>query len=488
MSLTVALNTAKQSLSANAVQTAIVSRNNAGANDSTYSRKAALLATQPGGGVYVASIGRAADSAVFHRMLNANSAAAGQSVILSGLEKLSGATVDDPQNDQSVSAKISALLSTLEQYSASPDDTTLAQNVVTKALATVDALNSDTNTIQEMRGQADADMATSVSTINTLLQKFQEVNTTIVKGTIAGSDITDYLDTRDSILTQLSEQLGIRTTIGPNNTMSIYTDSGVTLFDVVPRSVTFAATANYTPSTTGNAVIIDGVPVTGANAVMPLQTGKLVGLSTVRDQLATTYQSQLDEVARGLISIFSEADQSASALPTLTGLFTYTGTTIPASATIVPGLAGTIKVNALVDPAQGGNSTLIRDGGINGAAYVYNTTGATGFTGRIAQLVNLMTTQSSFDPAAGASTSASIINFATSSTSWLESKRSNASADSDYQSTLLERSTDALSNVRGVNTDDEMAKMLDLERSYSASAKLISVVDQMLQSLLAAVR
>src|SRR5438270_8375903 len=367
MSLTVALNTAKQSLSANAMQTAIVSRNNAGANDATYSRKSALLVSQPGGGVYVASIGRAADSAVFNHMLGANSAAASQSQILSSLEKLSSATVDDPQNDQSVSARISALLSTLEQYSASPNDTTLAQNVVTKALATVDALNSDTNTIQEMRGQADADMATSVSTINSLLQKFQEVNATIVKGTIAGSDITDYLDTRDSILTQLSEQLGIRTTIGPNNTMSIYTDSGVTLFDVVPRSVTFAATQNYTPTTTGNAVIIDGVPVTGANAVMPLQTGKLVGLSTVRDQLATTYQSQLDEVARGLISIFSEADQSAvPTLPNATGLFTYTGTTIPAAATIVPGLAGTIKVNAAVDPAQGGNSKLIRDGGVNG--------------------------------------------------------------------------------------------------------------------------
>jgi flagellar hook-associated protein 1 len=489
MSLSVALNTATQSLAANAVQTAIVSRNNAGANDATYSRKSALLATQPGGGVYVASIGRAADSAVFNHMLGANSAAAGQSEILSNLEKLSSATVDDPQNDQSVSAKISALLSTLDQYSTSPDDTTLAQNVVTKAQATVDTLNSDTNTVQQMRGQADADMATSVSTINSLLQKFQEVNSTIVKGTIAGSDITDFLDTRDSILTSLSEQLGIRTANGPNNSMSIYTDSGVTLFDTVPRSVTFAATANYTPTTTGKAVFIDGVPVTGANAVMPLQTGKLVGLSTVRDQLATTYQSQLDEVARGLISIFSEAPQTPPppALPTLTGLFTYTGTTIPASATIVPGLAGTIKVNAAVDPAQGGNSTRIRDGGINGASYLYNTTGAAGFTGRISQLVNLMTAQSSFDPAAGASTSASIINFATSSTSWLESKRSNASADSNYQTTLLDRSNQALSNVKGVNTDAEMSKMLDLERSYSASAKLISTVDQMLQSLLAAV-
>jgi flagellar hook-associated protein 1 FlgK len=229
--------------------------------------------------------------------------------------------------------------------------------------------------------------------------------------------------------------------------------------------------------------------VTGANAVMPLQTGELVGLSAVRDDLATTYQDQLDEIARGLITIFAEADQNAvPALPNATGLFTYTGPAIPAAATIVPGLAGSIKVNALVDPAQGGNAKLIRDGGINGAAYVYNTTGEAGFTGRISQLVNLMTTQSAFDPNAGASTAASIINFAASSTSWLESKRSSASADSDYQTTLLDRSNQALSNVKGVNTDDEMAKMLELERSYSASAKLIATVDQMLQSLLAAVR
>jgi flagellar hook-associated protein 1 FlgK len=489
MSLSVALNTAKQSLAASGVQTAIVSRNNAGANDATYSRKAALLVTQPGGGVYVASIGRAADSSVFHHMLGANAAAETQSVILSALEKLSGATVDDPQADQSVSAKISALLSTLEQYSASPDDPTLAQNVVTKALATVDALNSATATVQDLREQADADMATSVAAINDLLMKFQEVNSTIVKGTIAGSDITDYLDTRDGILTSLSEHLGVRVATGPNNTMSIYTDSGVTLFDTVARSVTFDATQNYTPTTAGNAVYIDGVPVTGANAIMPLQTGKLVGFSTVRDDLATTYQDQLDEVARGLITIFAEADQSAvPALPNATGLFTYTGTAIPAGATIVTGLAGSIKVNALVDPAQGGNARLIRDGGINGAAYVYNTTAEAGFTGRISQLVNLMTTQSAFDPNAGASSSASIINFAASSTSWLESKRSSASADSDYQTTLLDRSNQALSNVKGVNTDDEMAKMLELERSYSASAKLIATIDQMLQSLLAAVR
>src|SRR5215470_14754595 len=104
MGLTVALNTATQALAAVGVQTSVVSRNNAGANDDTYSRKTALLATQPGGGVYVASIGRAADTALFDRMLGANASASMQSALLNGLQQLSSATIDDPQNDQSVSA------------------------------------------------------------------------------------------------------------------------------------------------------------------------------------------------------------------------------------------------------------------------------------------------------------------------------------------------------------------------------------------------
>ena len=40
---------------------------------------------------------------------------------------------------------------------------------------------------------------------------------------------------------------------------------------------------------------------------------------------------------------------------------------IPAAGTLVAGLASQIKVSAAVDPDQGGDATLLRDGGINGA-------------------------------------------------------------------------------------------------------------------------
>jgi flagellar hook-associated protein 1 len=81
----------------------------------------------------------------------------------------------------------------------------------------------------------------------------------------------------------------------------------------------------------------------------------------------------------------------------------------------------------------------------------------------------------------------SIIEFASSSASWIETQRKTTSDNVQYQNTLLDRTTSALSNVSGVNMDDEMAFMLQVERTYSASSKLISTVDNMLNSLLAAV-
>jgi flagellar hook-associated protein 1 FlgK len=81
----------------------------------------------------------------------------------------------------------------------------------------------------------------------------------------------------------------------------------------------------------------------------------------------------------------------------------------------------------------------------------------------------------------------SLQDFASSSAGWLEAQRQGASQQVAYQETLLAQASEALSNATDVNMDDETALMLQLEKSYSASAKLISVIDQMLKTLLNAV-
>ncbi|TQF41708.1 flagellar hook protein FlgK [Bradyrhizobium sp. UNPF46] len=489
MSITGALNSARSSLMASGIQSATISRNIAGASAPGYSRKLTMLDNFPGAGVYVAAIQRAASSGLYTNVLIATSSSAKQSVIYDGLQKIAAATVDDPELEQSPTAQLNKLKQALQQYANSTDNATLAQSAVTSAKDMVTALNQATKTVQSVREQADADMATSVSNINQLLTQFQTVNTAIVKGTITGDDVTDYLDQRDSIVSKLSQELGVTMSLRPNGDAALYTDSGVVLFDKTARTVSFAPTNAYTAGTTGNAVFIDGVPVTGANSVMPLKSGKLAGLAQLRDQDTVTYQSQLDEVARGLINAFKEVDQSGAALPDVPGLFTYPGApAMPASATISVGLAGTISVAASVDPAAGGNPNLLRDGAISGnPAYNYNTTGNAGFSTRLQQLIDNMNAPQPFDVTAQGKPSGSVIEFASSSASWIESHRKTADANVQYQNTLLDRSTAALSNVAGVNMDDEMSLMLQVERTYSASSKIISTVDQMLQSLLAAV-
>jgi flagellar hook-associated protein 1 FlgK len=155
------------------------------------------------------------------------------------------------------------------------------------------------------------------------------------------------------------------------------------------------------------------------------------------------------------------------------------------------GLAGTITVAASVDPSgtPPGNPNLLRDGGISGnPAYVYNTSGDAGFSTRLQQLVDNMDMSQTYDPAAQAKPSGSVMDFASSSSSWIEALRSSTNNNVQYQNTLLDRSNSALSNVNGVNMDDEMSFMLQVERTYSASSKLITTVDTMLDTLLSAVQ
>jgi flagellar hook-associated protein 1 FlgK len=387
-----------------------------------------------------------------------------------------------------VAALVGKLNDALQLYATSPNDSAAAASAVARANDLTRALNDATAAVQTVRTEADADMASSVATINSLLAQLEEVNATIVGRSSSNEDISDYLDQRDKIITDLSQEIGIKTQVRGNNDIVVFTDSGVTLFETKARAVTFQATPGYNASTPGNAVYVDGVPVTGDTASMAIHSGRLAGLAAIRDDYAPRYQTQLDEIARGLIQSFAEQDQSASSLPDVPGLFTWSGAPAMPGMGSVTGLAGEIRVSASVDPAQGGNANLLRDGGISGnPAYVYNSTGAAGFSDRLQGLIDSLSAAQAFDPSAGLGANASLANYAASSAGWLQEARKSAAADASYSAALLSRATESLSNASGVNLDEEMTIMLELERSYQASAKLMAAINALFDSLLAAV-
>jgi flagellar hook-associated protein 1 FlgK len=488
MSLSLSLDVALSGLSSTADQTSVVSRNVANVGNVNSSRKIANLVTQQGGGTRVVSIARISNAALFGNVLGSTSDAHAQRALVSALDQLNG-TNGDPENDMSPAAMVQKFADALQQYSAAPNDMIRARAAVAAASNLVNALNGATATVQEVRRQADAAMADSTARLGSLLSQFETLNNRIVEGSRSGADVTDYLDQRDQVLASISEEVGIRV-VSRQSDMAIYTDSGVTLFDVYARRISFEQTQFYGPGTVGNAVVADGVPLTGSTGTMRIGSGRLAGLAEVRDSVATTYQAQLDEIARTLVAAFAESDQSAvPSLPDVPGLFTYAGApTIPAGGTISVGIAGSIRVNPSVDPDQGGNVALLRDGGIAGnSAYVYNASGATGFFARLDELITRFSATFTYDAAAQASPAGTLANFASSSLAWLQEARSSARTLVDYKNVLLERASEALSKETGVNLDEEMTNLLELERSYQASARLISTIDGMFDVLLTSV-
>ncbi len=480
MSLSSALSIAQSSIRNVGRQTSVVSRNVLEASNTDYSRRTAVVSsTAPG--ARILEIQRATSDQLFRQNLGALSQWSGQSALYSGMDRL-GIAVNGVSNSSSPASAIGKLQEAMQLYSASPSNQNLAQNALDAARQVVRTLNDGTTAIQTFRSESDLEVATSVGELNNLLADFKNANDLIIAGTRAGRDVSDQLDRRDATLKQIAEYVPVTTFSRADNDMVVMTSDGTMLFETVPRSVTFTPSPVLAAGTNGNQVFIDGVAVRGGNPA----SGKIAGLIQLRDSVATTMQSQLDEVARGLITAFAE---TAPAQPDAPGLFTWPGAPgMPPAGTLINGLAGTIRLNAAIDTAQGGNATLLRDGGANGAAYIANPTGGSSYADLLIAYNDRIDASMAFDPAAGIDSTASLSSYSTSSISWLEGLRKNADSALQSSEALAVRTAEALSNETGVNVDMEMSLLLDLEHSYEASARLLSVIDEMLASLLSAVR
>jgi flagellar hook-associated protein 1 FlgK len=483
MSLSSALSIAQSSLLTTSRQTTVISRNVADASNPDYTRRIANVVSMSPGARSV-DIQRAANEQLFRQNLAALSAWAGQDALYSGMDQLESA-VNGVDNASSASTAIGALQQALQLYATSPSNQNLANSVVNAARQVVRSLNDGSKAIQDFRTQADSQINTAVGDLNGLLSQFQDANNAIVSGTRSGSDVSDALDQRDALLKKISEYVPISTFTRGDNDMVITTGDGTTLFETIPRSVTFAPTVSYAAGSIGNAIYIDNVPLAAGSGGNTSASGRLAGLLQLRDGVSSTMQSQLDEVARGLITAFSE---TAPPQPDATGLFTWSGApAVPTAGTLVNGLAGQISINAAMNPETGGDPTLLRDGGANGAAYVANTSGGASYADLLISYGDRLDQPMNFDTAAGISVDTGVTGYAASSIGWFEGVRQQASTAADAKEALANRSAEALSNATGVNVDTEMSMLLDLEHTYQASARVLTSINQMLDSLMEAV-
>lgn len=514
MSLSSALSTAQSIFNNSGTQSSVVAKNIANAQNPDYVRRSAVVVTG-GNGALIGDIARSGNAPLLRQTIESSSIASGQRTLLDGLESIKN-LMGGNDNELSPAKLIAAFRDNLDAFASKANDTGLGMAVISSAQDLASGLNTAADELQQIRKDADDQIRQNVDDLNSLLAKLETANIKVKNATASGADANDALDERDALVKQISEIVGVTSHIRENNDLVLYTSDGTTLFETVPRKVTFQPTAAFDASTTGNGVYIDGVPVKPGVAADTTAKGSIQALLQIRDEVAPTFQNQLDEVARGLITAFAETGPDGTLAPK-TGLFTYTDASgvqqsnvpggvqyvdsdadgtpddplvaIPNSA-IQPGLASRIKVNPVVVPPAGTPDKL-RDGGINDIdtdpatpnPYVVNT-GGSSYGDLLDKYNQNLEAPMAFDPATEIADAPDLMSLASDSMGWLEQLRSTATSADETKTAMLSHTLEAYSSNTGVSLDEELSLLLDIEQSYKAGTKLMSTIDEMMQALL----
>lgn len=476
MSLSAALGIAQGSLLNTQRQSGVLARNVANAHNPDYSRRTAILSSLAPG-ARVIEIARATDMALFKKNLASISGYEAQRTVVSGLDWLA-VSINGVDNVSSPATLIGKLQEAIQLYASNPTNRTVGESAVESARDVLRALNDGTTAIQTFRADMDRQIATGVEQLNELLAEFKIENDNIIKGHASGEAPLDALDRRDAILKKIAELVPVSTISRSKNDMMIVTAEGSTLFETVPRHVGFTPVPFYSAATSGNGIFVDGLPLTAHAGANTTAEGTLAAMMQMRDDFAVGAQTYLDEIARGLVVAFAET-QPNPLLPaeTMPGLFTWPGApAMPADGILVAGLAKTLTLNPLIDPRQGGDPQLLRDG----AAFNANPDNNASFTALLNGFAAALDKPFNFVN----SGDTSLMQYSADAIGWMEHARSTASGAAEVKGAMMFRTTEALSNATAVNMDEEIALMLELEHSYAASAKMLQMIDELLRTLL----
>ncbi len=483
MSISGSLANAFSGLTAASRGAEVVSQNLANVLTEGYGRRELLLSSRQlggaGSGVRVEGVGRVINQAVLSdRRLSDATQARDQNIAQfhTAIETAVGA----PGEPGSLSSRLADFESALLAAASRPDTGPRLDAVLDAANRLSGAFNAISQSIQDERMAADSAIASEVSRLNSTLARIVDLNRNIRVELASGRDASSYMDERQKAIDTVAAIVPVREVARDGGQVALFTTGGAILLDGLAGEVGFSATATITPDMTLASGALSGLTFRDLPASASARSGFLGGgslgaLMTIRDDLAPAAQVRLDAVARDLIERF----EGAAADPTLTpgdpGLFTDGGAAFVALDEV--GLAGRLSINALVDPAQGGGVWRLRDG--LGAA-------AAGPVGQAAGLNALITALS----AARVPTSGGFVGGARSAQglaseflSGIGTARQTAEADLSYA--VIRRDTlMTAEKANGVDSDQEMQRLLLIEQAYAANARVISAAEAMLDQLL----
>ncbi|GGG78756.1 flagellar hook-associated protein [Salipiger pallidus] len=482
MALSGALSNALSGLTANSRAAALIASNISNATTEGYGQRSLVLGARGGsGGVQVIGVSRNVDQAVLadRRLSDSHTGYANDMQAFSSrVEKLLGASGEPG----SLTTHFAAFENALLTAASDPSSMQRLQQVAFKAQDFTDKLNVVSDHIQAERGSADRSIASQVETVNTALGRIRQLNEAIKDSSVRDGDPSSLMDERQKVIDSISGIVPVRTISREFGEVAVHTASGVPLLDSMinsePAVIGFTAANAVTADLTMiggdlSGLTINGRPINSSNEG-PLGGGTLGAQLQVRDVAAVDMQAVLDGLARDFLERFAAGGPDSTVGAGDPGLFTDAGSAFATTDEV--GLAGRISLNSLVDPS-GTGAWRIRDGlGAASQGAVGDATLMQGYTDALESLVppssaNLGTSATSF--------SEHVSDFV----SAVAAARVRADGEQSFssaQNTALKE----LELSKGVDTDAELQTLLRIEQQYAANARVMSAVDELMQTLM----
>lgn len=470
----------------------ITGHNIANANNEKYSRQRAVQsATDPytlaslynpagagqvGTGVYIKSIMRMRDQFIDTRIRYENQGYGEWSVRKENLRQIE--SIYNELDNGGVKNNLDRFFQSFHDLVRDAESSnSVRESVIQTAITLTTQLNHIDRSLMEFRAHLGSEIEYKVAEVNDLAKRIAALNKQIK---IIESDPTkkanDLADERDALIDELAKIVDIQVRFDSYNQANISLNGIAIVSGITANELEYTITAESRTS-------VDGVEyenvfdkytffVNGNEA--RIESGEIYGLMLVREDIVDQKMNKLDLLARTLINEVNAIHQKGYGKRDLP----------PAGADSEEGGAGrdffmgkdasNIKVNDDIvgrpeniaaaprteDKNNDGENDLIGDQSI---------------ALKIAQLR---------DKSITALGSTSFNDFWQTQVSELGIEISRAEAMETNQNILLESLKDKRQEVSGVNLDEEMTEMIKFQHGYSAAARVISVIDQMLDTLI----
>ena len=467
------LSTALSSLIAQRQALEVAGQNIANANTIGYTRQRASISSLPaanvssmfstnngpGQGTHVTGIDRLGDLFIDARV---RSETAGSAYLAARATSYSTLElgVGEPSKT-GLSTQLSNLWAAFHDVANTPNKDSARAVLLETAHAVVDRVATLYSSADTQWTQARTTTAALVDQVNTTASNVADLNTRILSITNTGSSANELMDQRDQLVSQLSGLVGATSRVTDNGTVDVMVAGNALVSGAATKQLALAGPTVFSGATgaAGKSVRVEwasrpGVPV-------GLDGGRVAGLLSVLAPPSAGTGGLLAEAAAAYDAFATHLATSVNAL--------HVGATTIGTAT-VPGVTGSpfFAIDA-TKPASLGLSVAITDPAQVAAADASKGALDGSIADQIARLGTLVggpdATWSSVVVQLGVRTAS-----ATSRSSVAEASRATAAAQQLSQ--------------MSVSTDEETTNMLAYQRGYEASARVMTAIDAMLDTLI----